>query len=58
MKSRPQLGSSTQRFIAARGINPLEQIINELRNSWSHPQANTKSYLAAGSGFWCKQAAE
>ena len=26
--------SSTQRFIAARGVDPLEQIINDLCNAW------------------------
>jgi SAM-dependent methyltransferase len=30
--------SSTQRFIAAMGANPLEQIIDELRRVWGDPQ--------------------
>jgi SAM-dependent methyltransferase len=34
--------SSTQRFIAARRINPLEQIIDELRNAWGNPRKTRK----------------
>jgi SAM-dependent methyltransferase len=34
--------SSTQRFIAARGINPLEKIIDELRNAWGDPWQTRK----------------
>jgi SAM-dependent methyltransferase len=34
--------SSTQRFITARGINPLEQIIDELRNVWGNPRKTRK----------------
>jgi SAM-dependent methyltransferase len=30
--------SSTQRFIAARGSDPLEQITNDLHNAWGDPQ--------------------
>lgn len=30
--------SSTQRFIAARGIDPLEQIIDGLRGAWGDPE--------------------
>jgi len=30
--------SATQRFIAARGIDPLEQIIGELRSVWGNPR--------------------
>jgi SAM-dependent methyltransferase len=30
--------SSTQRFIAAKGTDPLEQITNHLRNAWGEPQ--------------------
>jgi hypothetical protein len=30
--------SSTQRFIAAKGDDPLEQIIDELRDAWRKPQ--------------------
>ena len=30
--------SSTQRFIAAKGTDPLEQIIDELRGAWGNPQ--------------------
>ena len=34
--------SSTQRFISARGDNPLEQITNYLRNAWGDPQQMRK----------------
>jgi len=37
-----QTWSSTQRFIAARGINPLDQIIDELRNVWGNPRQTRK----------------
>jgi len=30
--------SSTQRFMAANGADPLEQIIDELRRAWGNPQ--------------------
>ena len=30
--------SATQRFIAAKGTDPLEQIIDELRRAWGNPQ--------------------
>jgi SAM-dependent methyltransferase len=30
--------STTQRFIAAKGTDPLEQIIDELRRAWGNPQ--------------------
>jgi hypothetical protein len=30
--------SSTQRFIAAKGTDPLEQITDELRGAWGNPQ--------------------
>jgi SAM-dependent methyltransferase len=30
--------SSTQRFIAARGSDPLEEINDDLRNAWGNPQ--------------------
>jgi SAM-dependent methyltransferase len=30
--------SSTQRFMAATGANPLEQIIDDLRRAWGNPQ--------------------
>jgi SAM-dependent methyltransferase len=30
--------SSTQRFIAAKGIDPLDQITNDLRSAWGKPQ--------------------
>ena len=30
--------SSTQRFIAAKGTDPLEQIIDELRTAWDDSQ--------------------
>jgi SAM-dependent methyltransferase len=30
--------SSTQRFITARGIDPLEQITDDLRSAWGNPQ--------------------
>src|SRR5215471_972261 len=30
--------SSTQRFIAARGTDPLEQIMEELRDAWGEPR--------------------
>jgi len=33
-----QTWSSTQRFIAAKGSDPLEQIMNELRRAWGDPQ--------------------
>ena len=34
--------SATQRFIAARGGDPLEQITDELRNVWGDPQKTRK----------------
>jgi SAM-dependent methyltransferase len=34
--------SSTQRFIAAKGDDPLEQIIDELRTGWGDPQRTRK----------------
>jgi SAM-dependent methyltransferase len=33
-----QTWSSTQRFIAAKGTDPLEQIIDELRTAWGDSQ--------------------
>jgi SAM-dependent methyltransferase len=30
--------SSTQRFIATKGTNPLDQITNDLRNAWGKPE--------------------
>jgi hypothetical protein len=33
-----QTWSSTQRFIAAKGRDPLEQIIDGLRRAWGDPQ--------------------
>ena len=33
-----QTWSSTQRFIAAKGSDPLEQIMDELRSAWGDPQ--------------------
>jgi len=30
--------SSTQRFLAAKGTDPLEQITDDLRNAWGDPQ--------------------
>jgi SAM-dependent methyltransferase len=33
-----QTWSSTQRFIAAKGSDPLEQIMDELRRAWGDPQ--------------------
>ncbi len=39
--------SSTQRFIAAKGSDPLEQIIDELRSAWGKLAANAKRHLAA-----------
>jgi hypothetical protein len=30
--------SATQRFMAAKGADPLEQISDELRNGWENPQ--------------------
>lgn len=33
-----QTWSSTQRFIAAKGSDPLEQIMDELRSAWEDPQ--------------------
>src|SRR5947207_15334240 len=30
--------SATQRFIAAKGADPLEQITDELRGAWGNPQ--------------------
>ena len=30
--------SSTQRFIVAKGIDPLDQITNDLRNAWGKPE--------------------
>ena len=37
-----QTWSSTQRFIAAKGDNPLEQIIDELRSAWGTPEQARK----------------
>jgi SAM-dependent methyltransferase len=34
--------SSTQRFIAAKGSDPLEQVTDELRNAWGDPQQTRK----------------
>jgi SAM-dependent methyltransferase len=34
--------SATQRFIAAKGADPLEQIIHELRRAWGDPQRTRK----------------
>jgi SAM-dependent methyltransferase len=37
-----QTWSSTQRFIAGKGGNPLEQIGDQLRNAWGNPQQMRK----------------
>jgi SAM-dependent methyltransferase len=34
--------SSTQRFIAAKGSDPLEQIMDELRSAWGKPEQTRK----------------
>jgi SAM-dependent methyltransferase len=34
--------SSTQRFIAARGDDPLKQVIDELRSAWGTPEQARK----------------
>ena len=43
-----QTWSSTQRFIAAKGSDPLEQIMDELRSRMGERAADTKRYF----GHW------
>jgi SAM-dependent methyltransferase len=50
--------SATQRFTAAKGADPLEQITDELRGAWGKSAASTKRYLAADFARWCKGDAE
>jgi SAM-dependent methyltransferase len=44
--------SSTQRFIAAKSADPLEEVSDQLRNAWGNPPANAKSCLATNRACW------
>ena len=44
--------SSTQRFIAAKGSDPLKQIMAELRAAWGTPEQTRNVMLAFNLAYW------